>query len=172
MGFLSNLLEREAKRAISRGVRHTVNEAVSAGIGKLADSFDKKSEDFSNTPLQTTHSSPNITVAKQPSGERLLHERLEQVFANEWQDYTVCRNVAPSYLYAPDNAKHYDYVLYRNNIPVIAILAITSPSHSIPKKARLAKEACMEQNIPCLYFMSHLPNELSYISNRLRQSIQ
>ncbi len=168
MGFLSNLLQREAKRAISQTVRQTMGHVVQKGVDTITNAIDDK------VPSSTTENSrfPVSSAKRKASGESLLRSRLEQIIATEWSGYELKKNVAPEYLNAPENAKKYSYVMYQNNIPKAAFLIVTSTAHHIPSGARIAKNSADAQGIPCLYFMSHLPNEEDYISQRLKATIR
>lgn len=182
MSFLSNLFEREAKRAVTDVVDHAVGQAIRKGFNQLEDSIGEHIRESSpsgtcssgNTNPSVDYRAPHSTdqTSSRVSGEAGLRTRLEQVIAAEWSGYELRRDVSAAELNAPAGARDYSYVLYLSGQPKAGFMVLTNRNHYMKKDVRLAHEGCRALGIPCMNFMSHLPNETSYISQRLKKNIQ
>ena len=105
------------------------------------------------------------------SGEKVLRQRLEEVFATEYIDCEVRRDIPVSELYPEPNAVNYSYGLYRNGTPIALFNVITERNQYRKKSYRLSKQIAEERGIPHMNFFIQLPNEVSYISERLMNNI-
>ena len=105
------------------------------------------------------------------SGENVLRQRLEEVFATEYTDCDVRRDISVSELAPEPNAVNYSYGLYRNGNPIALFNVITERNQYRKKSYRLSKQIAEESGIPHMNFFIQLPNEVSYISERLRKNI-
>lgn len=105
------------------------------------------------------------------SGEKGLRSRLEQVVATEYSTYELRQNVPSSEMFAEAGAVNYSYGIYQNGAPVAFINIIKNRNDYNLKGFRLAKEASESRGVPHMNFFSHLPNDTSYISERLRKNI-
>ena len=148
MGFLENLFKKEAKKFVSG----MVDKAVDNVMGGNGSPVSKKN---------------NVTL----TGEAGLRAKFEQVVANEYSEYELRQNVPASEMYAEPGAVDYSYGMYKNGTPVAMINVISNRNDYSLKRFRLAKEAAVNRGIPHMNFFAHLPNETSYISERLRKEI-
>lgn len=148
MGFLDNLFKKEAKKFVS-GMVDKAMDSVMGGSSSLSGKSD------------------NVTL----TGEAGLRARLEQVVANEYSEYELRQNVPSSEMFAEPGAVDYSYGMYKNGAPVAMINVISNRNDYRLKRFRLAKEAAVNRGIPHMNFFAHLPNETSYISERLRKEI-
>ncbi len=148
MGFLTNLLKKEAQKLASE----VVSDVVS---------------DF----MPGSNVSKPVTKKKEQGGERGLRERLEEVFSQEWSDYELRRNISAVELGGQPEARAYSYGLYQNGEPKAMFMVLNDRNHYRKKDVVLARKACEEKGIPYMNFMSHLPNRTEYISQRLRDNI-
>ena len=70
------------------------------------------------------------------SGEKVLRQRLEEVFATEYTDCDVRQDISVSELYPEPNAVNYRYGLYRNGNP-IALFNVIIERNQYRKKIKI-----------------------------------
>lgn len=143
MGFLDNLFKKEAKKFVSGMVEKAVDTVMNG------------------------NSSGNVKL----TGTAGLRARLEEVVANEYTDYEFRQNVPAREIGAESGTADYSYGLYKNGAPVAFFNVIENKNDYKKKPLRMAKQAAEMNNIPHMNFFSHLPNETSYISQRLKKEI-
>ncbi len=165
MGFLESLVRRQVRRVISDAVDEAVDNTVGAAI---RNAFGNNGTEGTQNFSQSSYAAPKKKTGNKASGEAVLRQRLEEVFAEEWSEYTVQQNM----MSGVPGARNYSYGLYLNGVPKAMIMIITSASHHNKKEDRLAAEASAAYGVPYMDFYSHLPNEKEYISNRLRETIK
>lgn len=159
MGFFSDLIKRETKKIMS--------DVVDNAIG---DTFKKPVSETSTSRGRNGKSSSD-SRKRQESGERELRKRLEQIFAEEWADYEVRKNVPASELNAQSGARAYSYGLYWCGQPKAMIMVLTGRNEYRKQDVCMAYNACKMNGIPYMNFMSHLPNMPEYISQRLKENV-
>jgi len=143
MGFFDNLLKKEAKKFVSGMVEKAVDSAINGGTAG------------------------NVKL----SGVAGLRANLESVFSNEYADYEIKQNIPSTEMGAEYGAVDYSYGLYRDGCPVAFINVIENRNDYSKKCFRMAKQAAENNRVPHMNFFAHLPNEISYISERLRKNI-
>lgn len=134
---------------------------------RVIDSF---SENVINRATDNNYTNNNVD--DMIYDEQRCKRNIEQVISNEYVGYDLRRNVPSTEMYATDNAVDYTYGLYRNGFPVLFINVIENRNDYSLLRYRRAKEAAVANGVPHLNFFSHLPNEISYISNRLRENVK
>ncbi len=151
-------------------------------VGKVINN-DSNSSSQSYSYTTTDSSSPNAarksTTYNQPKVDHKykaaysnLEQKLEQIFATEYGEFTVRKEVSPSEFANQPNARNFSYVLLDDSgKPRAFIMLMRNRNDYRRKDVLLAKEAAENIFVPYMNFMPHLPNETSYISNRLRQNI-
>lgn len=154
MSFFKKLLKIAGERVIDSFSENVINNNSS-----------------SNNSYNNYNNSNNITN-KPVYDEERCRNNIEQVISNEYVGYDLRRNVPSTEMYATDNAVDYTYGLYRNGFPVLFINVIGNRNDYSLLRFRRAKEAAVANGVPHLNFFSHLPNEISYISNRIRANIK
>ena len=105
------------------------------------------------------------------SGEDVLRQRLEEVFITDYSECDVRRDISALEIYNEPDAVNYDYGLYLEGKPIALFNVIPYRNVYRKKSYRLAKQIAEERGIPHMHFFAHLPNEVSYISERLRENI-
>lgn len=146
MGFFDSLFKKEARKLVSNMVDKAVDNVSDKITGK-----DR------GTKLV---------------GMAGLKARLEQVVANDYPTYELRKNVPASEMFAESGAIDYSYGIYKDGVAVALINVIDNRNEYSRKCNRLAKEAAQFRGVPHMNFFSHLPNETSYISERLRKEIR
>ena len=105
-------------------------------------------------------------------GEADLRKRIEEIVATEWPDYELRKNVPSGVCGACQGArKEYTYGIYRNGMPIAMIMFLRGNNEYRLKEVRLAQQACIDQRIPYMNFMTYMANRRSYISERLKKEI-
>ena len=153
-------------------------------VDKVGKVINNDTNNSSQTYSYTTNSSsPNVTSKsttyhqpkidhKYKAAYNNLEQKLEQIFATEYGEFTVRKEVSPSEFANQPNARNFSYVLLDySGKPRAFIMLMRNRNDYRRKDVLLAKEAAENIFIPYMNFMPHLPNEISYISNRLRQNI-
>ena len=113
----------------------------------------------------------NNTRTYVESGENILRQRLEEVFVTDYSECDVRRDISALEIYNEPDAVNYDYGLYLEGKPIALFNVIPYRNVYRKKSYRLAKQIAEERGIPHMNFFAHLPNEVSYISERLRENI-
>ena len=104
-------------------------------------------------------------------GEMILCQRLEEVFKTEYPDCEFRTNISASEIEITTIATDYSYGLYRNGTPIAFINVIKNRNDYRRLKYREAKAIAIRHGIPHMNFFTHLPNEVEYISQRLKNEI-
>lgn len=165
MGFLESLVKRQVRRVISDAVDEAVDNTVGAA---LRNAFGNNGTEGTQNFSQSSNTSSIKKTGNKASGEAVLRQRLEEVFAEEWSGYTVQQNMMSGVA----GARNYSYGLYLNGVPKAMIMIITSTCHHNKKEDRLAAQASAAYGVPYMDFYSHLPNRKEYISARLKATIK
>ena len=110
----------------------------------------------------------DLHVGYAASGEKVLRQRLEEVFAEEFAGYEVHKDLQAGV----NGAKNYSYGLYLNGMPRAMIMECNNGVHHSIKSERLAEQASLSYGVPYMNFFAHLPNEKEYIANRLKENIR
>lgn len=173
MGFLNNLIKREARKVISSAVSDAVDDLIS-GSSKT-ESLSGTTAYGSSTTTYGTGTKEAARDEKPCKGEKELRQRLERVFAEEWSGYELRKNVSAAELGADAGARDYSYgVYFDGQLKAVLMILDTNSSQSNEyrkKDVKASKRACEVRGIPYLNFISRLPNRRSYISERLRNTI-
>lgn len=155
MGFFSNLIKGEAKKF------------VSDMVDKVVDEFDGNSSKSYNNGINKQTSGNNSVKSNTPEG--ILRNRLENIIANAFPGYELKKNVSASEMGAGFGAEAYSYGIYYNDTPRLYISVISNRNDYKLKRYRMSKQAAENNGVTHFNFFSHLPNEESYITNRLSE---
>lgn len=161
MGFLNNFLKGEAKKIVS-----DVFANDSDNFGNRSDSGMYNGTSYKNDTSSTRKHNGQSNMS---SGEQQLRSRLNEVIVTEYGSCELKQNVSASELGAEHGAVDYSYGLYKSGELKLLIMVITDRNAYRRKCMRLSREAAEMRGVPCLSFFTHLPNEMSYISERLRK---
>lgn len=151
MGFLDGLLKKEARKFVSDIVGKAVDNTASTVADKVTDTVKEKTG-FGN--------------------QDNVFEKIKNVVDTEFPDYELRENVKASEFGGESGAASYTYGIYRDATPVMMINVFVDRNAYRLKRYRLAREAAEFSGVKCLSFFSHLPNETSYIIERLRANMQ
>lgn len=189
MGFLSNLISRETRRAVNK----VVDQAVDKGIDKLQKNLfgndnTSSATTYSNGDNQQSYASPqpagntpqsytspqSNVQAKNDQSEIALRNRIQKIFMRDWgtKGYELRTDVPSSELNAAVGARNYSYGFYLNGEPKCMIMVLTNRNHYKLKEVRLAEQAARHAGVTYLNFFTHLPNREDYIAERFQDEIR
>ena len=153
MGFLDKLLGGAAKKALDDA------------IGNVTGS-NSGSSTFSN-PEPQQQSRPTLPSDYVP--ELDVEQKLDKILASEFPAYGFGKEVPPTTMGAVGaNMMPYTYVVYMNGQPKLFIMRCWSNTCA-SRGYRFSKEFAASLGVPLINFLESLPNEESYIIDRLHQ---
>lgn len=167
MGFFDSLLKNSAKKFVSNVVDKTVDKAVDGVVGGNRNGYDNNSTSNSQPNAQANNDIRN----RIPRGVGPTCARIEHVVNTKFSNYELKKDVPASVMGAEKGAVPYTYALYYNGTPRAFINVIDQRNDYRLKRFRLSKMACEKNGIPHFNFFSHLPNEMGYIEERLRENV-
>lgn len=130
--------------------------------GEVKKTFNSIAENIKNSNLYKNSS---------PSYDGDVRSKIEGIIASDFPEYELRKEVSASETNAAPGAKDYSYGIYLNNIPKAYIMIMEDHNHYRKAEVRLAREAAERNNIPYMNFMPYLPNEYSYVAERLKTNI-
>lgn len=163
MGFFGNLIRNQVEKMVSNAVDDVVDNTVGSA---LRNAFGQNGREGTQNFSDNSRSAAKRKSAA--SGEKLLRQRLEEAFAEEFAGYEVRKDLQSGV----NGAKNYSYGLYLNGMPRAMIMVCNNGVHHSIKSERLAEQACLSYGVPYMNFFAHLPNEKEYIVNRLKENIR
>ena len=161
MGFFDSLLRSGARKFVS----DVVDRAVDGVVGNNSQS----GSNTNSAPARNNSSSAGNNGI--PRGVEATCTRIENVVKFQFDGYELRKNVPASVMNAGNGAVPYTYGIYFNGTPKAFINVIDQRNDYRLKRFRLSKMACEKAGVPHLNFFSHLPNEIDYIANRLRENM-
>lgn len=165
MGFLDSML----RRAVSRAVDTAVDSVMDSVLGKK----EQTTVNVSAGTDSTAKENAAATKRENCSGERLLRQRIEEIAAKEKPEYELRQKVSTSEVNAPKGAKpFFDYGFYRDGALVAAIMILDNNNAYCRRNVRLAQQACRDQRVGYMNFMSYMMNRPEYISKQLDKNLQ
>lgn len=173
MGFLDNLLKREARKLVA-GV---LDEVVDTVTDNIRDSV--KDGNTSGSKGNTKRQNAGGQSVYDPESDccfssEVVADRICTVVSEEWGDQIDFRmNIKTSEIGAePGALECYTYGIYHEGKPVAMVVILDPPADDYwNKRTRLAKEACEYQNIGYVHFITRLPNRTSYIREQLKKVV-
>lgn len=102
----------------------------------------------------------------------ILRNKLEEVFTTEYNSYELRKDININEIKVTDVDISYSYGLYLGSTPKALIMVINNRNDYRTRPFKVAKSTAENDGIVYLNFFSHLPNEMSYISQRLKDNIR
>ncbi len=174
MGFLDNLFGKETQKAISNALGSVISE-VNDLVNDVTDAVNQQTNGTAASNQsngRSVQNQPVSPVRKKSLTERELRSRLEKIFSEEWSSYEVRKDIPSSEFNAGEGARPYSYGLYLDGQPKALFMILTNRNHYKLSAVVKSQKASQEQNIPYMNFMTYLPNDIDYISQRLRSNIK
>ncbi len=170
MGFLQNLLKKEAKKMLS----NVINTAKDEVVRTINSDPEAEYKSSTSAPVQTSTPVANSAANSDEDfceSEKELGERIAKIVTEEWPGYELRKDIPAGEMGAAFGARKYSYGLYKDGAPKAMILVLDGRSQYCRKDTRLAHEACKEKGVFCMNLMMHLPNRRSYIAEQLRNNV-
>ncbi len=183
MGFLDNLLKKEARKFISNVVDSVVDNVTDT----LSDTISPDSSRQTSTPSaepsvsSSPHSSYTNSTSKHRNpgslnpilSEAEVRKSIEEIIARDFPSLTVRKEVPASEMYGEPGARNYTYGLYLDGQPKAMIMLLDKDNHNLYRHSSIkkAQRACEEQRVPYMNFMLYMSNRPEYIAERFQKTI-
>lgn len=171
MGFLDNLLKKEARKIIS-GVVDSVVDNVIDGAKEamnqsgISESVQRKKQTVMNCANEVSAAySAEESCCGQAS---VVRARIEQCLAQEFAGCTLKENVNAAEIGAYDISWTYTYGVYRAGQAVAMINLLAGANDYRRNIVLQSKAACRNAGIGYVHFILRLPNRSSYVAEQLR----
>lgn len=178
MGIFDKLLKEGAealkKVATEENKEKAANflNSLKEGLGEAASGLKEHLGDLKEelnkekTPTSTTND--ESYYEEDPDDSRSCHQKLLDVLAAEFPQFTVKEDVSPLTIGGHGRFMNYSIGVYQNEEPKLFIMEIgkTTCTH---REYRWSKEAAERNGIVFLNFIKHYPNRKEYIKDRLHK---
>ena len=155
-------------KALKKGLGKVVGDAVGDVVKSLGDALDI---DTINKPAQTqTQPQQNYQQPVYAAAPVQVNIRAEMpgILAQEFAAYAAAPNVsAVTWGVTSGPCKPFDYCLCANG-RVVAAIMLTDHNRDRNSAYLNAKAACKAAGVPFINFYTHMPNERSYVVNRIK----
>jgi len=174
MGFLDNLLKKEARKIISGVMDSVVDNVLDGAKGAVNQSG------LGNAVQKTMQPSMNrATQAVEIIGDEsscmgeasVVKERIEKCLAKDFAGCTIRDAIPSAEIGVADLGWTYTYGIYRDEQPVAMINLLVGKNEYGRKAVLQSKDACRNAGIGYVHFLMHMPNRMEYISTKLKQII-
>lgn len=164
MGFFDNLL-RQGAREITSGLAKAATNAI---IDELKG--DKAPAQNAQTAPATVTYEPedNAPAGYEGLGDADVDKKLEAVFAKEFPQYEIRKEVSPTTIGGTGKFLDYSYGVYENGIPKLFIMVVYNNTCA-SRYYRWSKEAAAKAGVPMINFVYAFENKITYIIPRLHQ---
>ncbi len=185
MGMFDRLLKR-GLRAVENAVGDVITETITDTIkGALGDSDQSVKTSSTRTQTRTTStSSPKTTTATSyvEEDERSFDEKLTTVI-NSIGNYEIRKNISPDVLEQEAGKEIYvrggcyalpqnlTYAIYKDGKRVLFINLWEFYTDYKRLANRKIKEHCDKNGIILLEFFDYMPNEVTYMEDRIRKAL-
>ena len=169
MGFLDNLLKKEARKIIS-GV---VDSVVDTVADSAREAFNQAGFD---SPSEKTNKGGGGAGREFSIGEdeedccreaAVVEARIRKILSEEFSDCELQKNVAAASIGAGYLDWSYTYAVVRAGQMVAMINILGNPNDYKRKVVLQSKQACADMGLGYVHFLLHLPNRSSYIKQQL-----
>lgn len=153
-------------KALKKGLGKVVGDAVGDVVKSLEDALDI--DVTSNNNSNQSVSQPQQPAYSQRSDSLNIRAEIQSILAQEFPAYTVAPNVSGvTWGVVAEPCKPYDYCLCANG-RIAAAIMLTDHNRDNNTAYRNAKAACKACGVPFINFYTHMPNERSYVVNRIK----
>lgn len=165
MGFLDNLLSKNAKRLIS-DVARAATDAVSNELGQSIRDTIHGNNTTDSAPA--TPYSANRTDSTAYTGNLEVDEKLRNILKSEFPQYEVREEVSPETLGGTGKFLPYSFGVYENGAPKLFIMVVYNNTCA-DRLYRWSKEEAEKAGVTLINFVHAFENREDYIINRLHQ---
>lgn len=171
MGFLDNLIKKEARKIISGVVDSVVDNALD-GARKAVDQSGISSnvQGKTQTAIHCANRAGAVCDGEKDCRGKVsvVRARIEECLQREFPGYLLRENVGASDIGAYDISRTYTYGIYRDGQAVAMINLLEGANDYKSKAISQSKAACRNAGIGYVHFILRLPNRSSYIAEQLR----
>ncbi len=174
MGFLDNLLKKEARKIIS-GVMDSVVDNV---VDSAREALGQKEPDNVFVASENSYGGGAGSSFSVSSDEEsccgkpdVVEERIRKVLASDFSGMELRKGVRSENIGARGISWIYTYGVYKDGIPVAMINFLSGANDYKRKSVLLSKQACEDIRVGYAHFMLRLPNRTSYIRQQLKKII-
>ena len=157
-----NEIKEKANEALNDG-KDENKDKVSSFLDNLTGKIDElKKEQAEKEAREKEY------YTEDPDDTRTAREKILQVLADEFPQYTVKENVSPTTIGGKGRFMDYSIVVYKEDEPVLFIMLIgkTTTSH---REYRWSRQEAENRGYKFINFVNHYPNTIPYITDRLHQ---
>lgn len=187
MGFLDNLLKKEARKIISNVV-DDVTDNVSDSIRSIIRPGEDDDSHRTSRSVAPTKAPVNPRYKEGLDGDdadckgnmSLLRSRIEKLAAEDFAEYELRADISTTAQFSGDadindaDISRYpklSYGFFQNGELKAVLLLLTSSSDYRRKEVSLIRTACRNHGIFYMNLMPHLPNRRTYIVNKLKKGL-
>lgn len=185
MGFLDNLLKKEARKLISNVVDNVVDNMADSIGDAINPKSSKPTPTPSAQPSQRSSSSASTSYTSNTSrrsnsgsrnpilSEAEVRKSIEEIIARDFPSLTIRKDVPASEMFAEAGARNYTYGLYLDGQPKAMIMLLDKDNHNLYRHSTIkkAQRACEDQRVPYMNFMLYMSNRPEYIAERFQETI-
>ncbi len=139
MGFLDKLLKRKADMQVSSG----------GGMGRSFEVSEDEESCYGDTDL--------------------IEKRIRKVLTENFGGYELRKDVDAASVGMSGSTWTYSYGIFKDGMVVGMVNILSNPNDYKKKIVLQSKQACADQRIGYVHFLSHLPNRYSYIENQIKK---
>lgn len=194
MRAAEHAINRAVNDAVYDTVHDTVDKTVREGIDKVKDDLGIPSSSATSTPVRSSSPTASATSTTAPAratvtassdddyDDRLFSQKLPDVLA-KIGNFEIRENISPDEIEARAGRELYkrggcyripkdiSYGIYRDGECVLYINTWWSYTTYKQVGNRALKEYCDRSSTPMLDFFEYLPNEVSYMEERIRKAL-
>jgi len=128
---------------------------------------------FGKNNRETESCEPESKPLVQEMSESELEFRFDEIFANEFSGFVIRKNVSASELNAAAHpaSKVINYLIYKGETPYLAILFVRANNYRGMNVVG-TQQICEKNGIGVLRFFTHMTNDITYVTERIRNSLK
>ncbi len=147
-------------------------DKLSSFISTASKVSDKAIDIYSQTKNVSDSFSGNAKTSPVRSPGKNVNQRIKNVCAYSFPEYTLKSNISASIVNADSEARDFSFMLYRDNSPKLAIMVLSGHNDYAKRDVKAAHKACRVYGINCINIMTYLPSTEEYITDRIAENIR
>ena len=178
MAGLFDKILKEGSELLKDVASEENKEKASELLGSLKDALGEHAESLKEIvneyQAEKKNAKPEKTVNYEPEDfeevedGKTCREKILEVLASEFSNYTVKENVSPTTLGGTGRFMDYSIVVYDNDKPAL-IMMLIGKTTTYHREYRWSREVAEKNGYAFINFIEHYPNRPESISKRLHQ---
>ena len=162
---LFDKLKKQISDAVGDAVGDVVGNVVSGIAKKQTEDIRKETEQNVN---RAAAAAEDYFDDYEEMDEAKTAERIREVMRTSYPQFEVRENVSPTTIGGVGRYMNYSFGIYNMGQPVLFIMLVgkTTCSH---KEYRWSKQQAAAAGVTMINFVSHYPNKVEYVTERLGQ---